>query len=159
MLLVKDVMNKSPVTIRHDATLREAAILVATNKVSDLMVLDNHDNFKGVVSVGDLIRYMLPNYDDVILSTVRTLEQAGEFFVQSGKERVEESFATLIVENPILLQPDEQLFFAAIIMADKQIHTLPIVQRAHLLGTLSRSELCLAVLQHGLDPEVTKDLK
>jgi CBS domain-containing protein len=152
MLLVKDVMNKSPVTIHHDATLREAAILVATHKVSDLMVLDNHNNFKGVVSVGDLIRYMLPNYDDVILSTVRTLEQAGELFFQSGKERVEEPFAPLIVENPILLQPDEQLFSAAIIMAVKQIHTLPVVNRAQLLGTISRGELCLALLQQGLDP-------
>ena len=156
MLLIKDVMNKSPVTIRHDATLREAATLIATNKVSDLMVLDNHDNFKGVVSVGDLIRYMLPNYDDVILSTVRTLEQAGELFFQSGKERVEEPFTPLIIDNPIMLQPDEQLFSAAIIMAVKQIHTLPIVHRAHLLGTLSRGELCLAILQHGLDPAVKK---
>ncbi len=157
MLLVKDVMNKSPVTIRHDATLREAATLIATNKVSDLMVLDSHDNFKGVISVGDLIRYMLPNYDDVILSTVHTREQAGELFFQSGKERVNEHFAPLIIDDPIMLHPDEQLFSAAIIMAVKQIHTLPIVHRSHLLGTISRGELCLAILQQGLDPEVKKD--
>jgi CBS domain-containing protein len=154
MLLVKDVMNKSPITIYHDATLREAAILFVTNKISDLMVLDNHNNFKGVVSVGDLIRYMLPNYDDVILSTVHTREQAGELFFQSGRERMNESFAPLIIDDPIMLSPDEQLFSAAIIMAVKQIHTLPIVHRAHLLGTLSRGELCLAILQQGPEPHL-----
>lgn len=151
MLLVKDVMNKTPVTIAYDATIREAVTLIVNGKVSDLMVLDNHQQFKGVISVGDLIRYILPNYDDVILSTVRTREQAGELFFQSGKERVGEPFAPLMISNAITLDPDEQLFSAAIIMAVKQIHILPVVHRTHLIGTLSRGELCQAILFNSSD--------
>lgn len=150
MLLIKDIMNKSPVAIRYNATLREAAILFATQKISDLMVLDNHDKFKGVISVGDFIRYLLPNYDDVIPDAIRTREQAGNFFLQAGKARADDSFTPLIIGNAVTLHSDEQLFSAAIIMATKQIHTLPVVQRAQLLGTVSRGELCLALLQQEL---------
>lgn len=146
MLLVKDVMNKAPVTISYGATIREAISLIVAAKVSDLMVLDNHQQFKGVISVGDLIRYILPNYDDVILSTMRTREQAGELFFQSGREKVNDSFSSLMIANAITLHADEQLFSAAIIMAVKQIHILPVVNRMSLIGTLSRGELCQALL-------------
>ncbi len=154
MLLVKDVMNKTPVTISYGATIREAISLFVSAKVSDLMVLDNHQQFKGVISVGDLIRYILPNYDDVILSTMRTREQAGELFFQSGREKIGEPFSALMISNAITLQAEEQLFSAAIIMAVKQIHILPVVNRMSLIGTLSRGELCQALL---CDKDFKKD--
>lgn len=149
MLLVRDVMNKSPVTIQQSATIREAILLIVSSKVSDLMVLDAQQQFKGVLSEGDLIRYTLPNYDDIILSSVRTREQAGELFFEAGKKNVDEPIVPLIIEFPITLHPDEQLFSAATVMVTKQIRILPVVSRTHLMGTLSRGELCQSVLLKG----------
>ncbi len=146
MLVVKDVMNKTPVTISLKGSLRDAISLMVSSRVTDLMVVDEEGHFKGVISEGDLIRYTLPNYDDIILSTVRTREQAGELFFEAGKKNVDASIIPLIIEHPIVLHPEEQLFSAATVMVSKQIHILPIVNRTRLLGTVSRGELCQAVL-------------
>ncbi len=146
MLLIKDIMNKNPVTIHYNSTLREAISLINASKVSDLMVLDDDNQFKGVVSEGDLIRYTLPSYDDIMLSSIHTREHAGDLFFESGRKNANESIIPLIIEYPIILHPNEQLFSAAIVMVSKQIRILPIVSRTHLMGTVSRSELCQAVL-------------
>ena len=61
---IRDIMTIYPVYIRIGADMRRAAEMISISEVSDLMVIDHDNTFIGVLSEGDLIRTILPGFDD-----------------------------------------------------------------------------------------------
>ena len=55
---VKDVMREHPVTIAHNASLREACKLLAEGSVHALVVCEN-SKVKGIISTSDILNYIL----------------------------------------------------------------------------------------------------
>lgn len=56
---VKSVMATQPITICGDATVKEAADLLASNKIKRALVLNDDGSLAGVVSRTDVIKAML----------------------------------------------------------------------------------------------------
>ena len=84
---VRDIMTIYPVYIRIGEDMRRAAEIISISEVSDLMVIDYDNKFIGVLSEGDLIRAILPSFDEV-LRAGGTLNDAFKFFVQKGHDLV-----------------------------------------------------------------------
>ena len=82
---IKDVMRVRTARIRQDSDIRHAAEIVALSGVSDLMVVDDEDNFIGVLSEGDILRTALPDIDE-ILDEGGTLDDAFQIFLDKGNE-------------------------------------------------------------------------
>ena len=59
---VEEVMSKNVVTIKHTASIREAAEMLAEGHFHSLPLVDNDGNLKGLVTSTDLIRYLLSQY-------------------------------------------------------------------------------------------------
>lgn len=53
---VKDIMKKKVLTIRADATVEEAALLMYTHTIGGLVVLDNNDRVCGVITETDIFK-------------------------------------------------------------------------------------------------------
>jgi CBS domain-containing protein len=138
-------MSLYPVRIEIGANLRRAAELVSASGVSDLMVVEGRARFVGVLSEGDLIRALLPNKDDV-LAAGGSLEDAFEFFVRKGREAAEREIRPLVVTNAITMDPHDDITQAAVVMTERQIRRLPVVEHGLLVGTVSRADVCRAVL-------------
>ena len=142
---IKDVMNPSFAKIDPGATLREAARQFSTTQASDLMVVDGSGAFAGVLSEGDLIRAALPRYEE-ILRDGGSMSDALEMFVDRGRELADEPILPHVIKDAITVSPDDPLLKAASTMANKQIRRLPVVGGGKLLGTVSRADICRAVL-------------
>lgn len=142
---IKDVMRVRTARIRQDSDIRHAAEIVALSGVSDLMVVDDEDTFIGVLSEGDILRTALPDIDE-ILDEGGTLEDAFQIFLDKGKQLAELPIAPLIIHEPIVLDPENHVAQAATILVDKQIRLLPVVQDSKLVGTISRADVCRAVV-------------
>ena len=142
---VKDVMTFPTVRIRHDSHLHHAAEVVALSGVSDLMVVDDDDNLVGVLSEGDILRSALPDTDE-ILDEGGSLDDAFQIFLEKGKQLADMPIAPLIIRDPIVLSPENHLAQAATILVDKQIRLLPVVEDGKLVGTVSRADVCRAVV-------------
>jgi sulfide:quinone oxidoreductase len=54
--IVDDIMTRSPVTIAEDATLARAVELMDRNKIKRLVVTDDQQHVRGIVSRGDLLK-------------------------------------------------------------------------------------------------------
>lgn len=54
--IVDDIMTRSPVTIAENATLARAVELMDRNKIKRLVVTDDHQHVRGIVSRGDLLK-------------------------------------------------------------------------------------------------------
>ncbi|MER5796536.1 CBS domain-containing protein [Streptomyces sp. NPDC001980] len=60
------VMSVPAVTIRSDATVTEAARLMAGHRVERLPVVDEHDQLIGIVTRGDLLQVFLRSDDEIV---------------------------------------------------------------------------------------------
>jgi CBS domain-containing protein len=142
---IGDVMNRTPTTIRREATFQEAATLVSRSQTSDLMVVDGAGMFVGVLSEGDLIRATLPDYDDLVRDGA-SLVGAWKVFLEKGAELARQPIEGLVITAPLTFAPGDELLKAASAMINKQIRVLPVVDGGRLVGTISRGDLSRAVL-------------
>jgi CBS domain-containing protein len=142
---IADVMSATYARIAPGASLQDAARELSSTMASDLMVVDADGAFVGVLSEGDLIRAALPRYEE-ILRDGGSLSDALEMFVDRGKALAGQPIDPHVIKDAISVSPDDPLLKAASTMATKQIRRLPVVAKGRLLGTVSRADICRAVL-------------
>ncbi len=142
---VKNFMRVRMARIRHNSNIQHAAEIVALSHISDLMVIDEEDNFCGVLSEGDILRIALPDIDE-ILEEGGSLEDAFDIFLSKGRGLSDLPIAPLIIEEPIIVAPDDHIAKAATVLLNKQIRLLPVVQAGKLVGTISRADVCRALV-------------
>lgn len=144
-MLIKEIMTIDPIYIREDADMRRAAEIISIAELSDIMVVDGDKNFVGVVSEGDLLRAVLPNFDEVI-EAGGTLADVFTFFVRKGQDLANYPISPIVIKNSITLKLDDEAAQAATIMIEKQIRCLPVLDKGKLVGTLSRADICSAII-------------
>jgi CBS domain-containing protein len=142
---VKGIMTVRAVRIRLNDTLHRAAEVIALSGVGDLMVIDDDNNFVGVLSVGDVLRAAMPNMDEII-GEGGTLDQAFRLFLRKGSDLMYKPVEPLIIRNPLTVDPEDHVAKVAVLMIEKNIHRLPVVKDGRLIGTVGRTDICLAVV-------------
>jgi CBS domain-containing protein len=142
---VRTIMTTQAVRIRHSASLRHAAEIVALSGVGDLMVVDEGGNFVGVLSEGDILRNALPDFEE-ILEEGGTLYDAFQLFMRKGRELSDKPITPLVIREPLTVHPDDHVAKAATVLINRQIRRLPVVEEGRLVGTVSRANICQAVV-------------
>lgn len=142
---VRGIMTVRAVRIRIDESLHRAAEIIALSGVGDLMVIDADNNFVGVLSVGDVLRAAMPDVEE-IMGEGGTLEQAFRLFLRKGSELMYKPIQPIVITTPLVVDPDDHVAKVAALMLEKNIHRLPVVKEGRLLGTVGRTDICLAVV-------------
>jgi CBS domain-containing protein len=146
-VLVSDVMAAFPAYIRLGSTIRRAAEMLSGSEVGHLMVLDHDGQFVGSLSEEDVVRAMLPGFGDVTAAG-GTLADAFRIFLERGRALADRVIDPLVVRDAATVRPSDELARAAVVMIDRGIRRLPVVDDGALVGTLSRADLCRAVIYH-----------
>lgn len=147
MRKIKSAMSKTLVVVKEDATFQEATAIFSASGRADLDVVNEAGEFVGVISEGDLIRYAIPNFDQLILGENPSMEEINKLFLQSGRINAKSKITPLIIYDPITLSPEDELLKAAIPMVEKQIRSLPVLSaEGKLVGRLTRADICVALL-------------
>ena len=144
---VREIMSKFPAYIHLGADIRRAAEIFSISAVGDLMVMDYDNQFVGVLSESDLIRSLLPNFDDVVRSG-GTLNDAFQFVVQKGSDIVARSIDPLVNHDAITLKAADEIAQAAVVMIEKNVRSLPVLEDGKLVGSVSRADICRAVIYY-----------
>ena len=142
---VREIMSASGSTVDIGATVKQAVKVLAESQASDLMVVAGDGRFVGVLSEGDLIRAALPRYEE-ILQGGGNLTEAFEVFVDKGSALAEKPIEPLVIKEALTFAPQDDVLKAASAMVRKQIRRLPVVEGGRLVGTISRADVCRAVL-------------
>src|SRR4030095_3464930 len=149
---VEQVMDQQVAHIRVSATFQEAAELLALTQASDLIVVDPEGRFVGVVSEGDLLRALIPDYNEVAAAG-GSMHDVSRIFTENGRDLAAQPIARLIIRHPITVAPDDELLGVASIMIEKMIRRLPVVENERFLGTVARAD----ILSGALSKEVRKN--
>ena len=120
---VKDAMNKNVKTIRPDASVREAAVIMNRYRIGSLVVVSGQGKVEGIVTERDILTDVVAeskNSDDVKIEEIMTHD-----------------------ENLKTIPPEASLEDAAELMSKHKIKKLPVVKKGMLLGIITASDLIL----------------
>ena len=146
-VLVNEVMTAFPAYIRLGATLRRAAEVICVSEVGHLMVLDHEGTFVGSLSEEALVRAVLPTFDQVGTAG-GALADAFRLFLERGRELADQVIDLLVVRDAVTVAPTDEVARAAVVMLDRGIRRLPVLDDGKLVGALSRADLVRAVIYH-----------
>ena len=139
-LTVRDVMTPNVVETRPNAPFKEIVRIMQDHGVSALPVVDADGRIAGVVSEADLLLK-----EDLGSAPEEHLFQRRGHRIEHRKAagRVAEE---LMTAPAITVASDASLHKAAALMHSERIKRLPVVDRGHLNGIVSRKDLLTAFL-------------
>ena len=121
---VREVMQQALVTIAPDVAVRAAAELMRSRQVNHLLVTDEHDQLIGVLTDRDLKHSaFLPFLARHLAWDERRLRAP----------RVRDVMTWRIVT----IEPDADLVRAGLLMFDRRIGSLPVIDQGRLVGIIT----------------------
>ncbi len=109
---VKEVMNKA-VVIDHDMSLKEAAQIMSNRNIGSLIVLKNN-KIAGIITEKD------------ILNNISALNK---------------SVSSAMNKDVVTIEKNESLDNAALLMTEKKVRRLPVIDKASLVGIITATDI------------------
>ncbi len=99
---IREILNINSVRITSGSTMATAAELAAMSNASGLFVVDDENNFIGVLSEGDMMAMVLPDISEIMASR-GGIQDSHEIFTKKGaklgREKVDDH---LVIDLPPL---------------------------------------------------------
>jgi len=148
-LRVKDIMQTDVVAAGPDTTVEELADLLAEHRISGVPVVDGENRVIGVVSEADVIMQdadlHFPHYVQ-LLESIIYLESIRKF-----EQRYRKAFGTKVADimsrEVVAISPEASVREAATLMADRGVNRLPVTERRHLVGIVTRGDIVRAIAE------------
>ena len=138
---VKDVMTKHPITIDAAAPVGTALDVMRTRHIRHLPVLDDTGTLVGIITDRDLRHAALAPALDEYLS-VRAHRRTRQLTETLENLRVKDAMTWAVVTTG----PEAPLTYAALIMFESRVGSLPVLEHGRLVGMLTEQDLLKALL-------------
>ena len=149
MLKAEDIMNREVITVNENATVRELATLLVSRNISGAPVVDADGKVIGVVTESDLIfqnkKVHLPTAV-AILDAFLFLERP-EKMEKELKKIAGSKVGDICSHDLVSVGPETDLEELATLMAEKKIHTLPVLEDGQLVGVIGKSDIIRTIAQ------------
>ncbi|MBW2575054.1 MAG: CBS domain-containing protein [Deltaproteobacteria bacterium] len=119
---INSLMITNPITITENASIQEAIELMKINSIRHLPVVAKGNRLKGFITLADLKQGLIPS----MLTDV--------------------SLSDLIVRNPIMVKPDDDVESAARLIYKHKIGGMPVVKNDKLVGIITESDILRAFI-------------
>ncbi|MBM9602775.1 CBS domain-containing protein [Desulfopila inferna] len=143
MKQAKDIMTTKVITVTPQTTVSELAQLLTENNISGAPVVDSNNTLIGVVTENDLVYQQ----KKVHIPTVINILDSVIYLESQEKMREEMQKITGVTVNEIYtknvktVNTSTLLEDIATIMAEKKIHTIPVVEGDQLVGVIGRRDI------------------
>ncbi len=149
MLKAQDIMSRDVITVNENATVRELATLLLSRNISGAPVVDADGKVIGVVTESDLI---FQNKKVHLPTAVAILDA---FFFLERPEKMEKELkkiagskvGDICSHDLVSVGPETDLEELATLMAEKKIHTLPVLADGQLVGVIGKSDIIRTIAQ------------
>lgn len=128
-MLVKGWMTTDVITVDEDTSMMKASIIMKEKKIRCLPVVNSKGELVGIVSDRDL--------KDAAPSKATTLDVYELNYLLSSIK-----IKDLMTTNLAYVRPDETVEFAAILMLENKISSLPVINnKSRLIGIVTQSDI------------------
>jgi CBS domain-containing protein len=139
-----DVMTSGVITVSEDASVQEAAKLMAEHGISAVLVVDRAHRVAGIVSEGDLLHRAETGTErrrswwlDMVASTNRLATE----YVKSHSGKVKD----VLTRDVISVTEETLVADVAILLEVNRIKRVPVLRDGKLVGIVSRANLVRAL--------------
>ena len=143
MKTARDIMTQDVVTVNKNQPISDLAIIFIENHFNGVPVLDNTGKVVGVVTQGDLIEQNKNLHIPTIIAlfdAVLFLESEKKF-EDDLKKLTGSKIEDIYHKNLITVSPDTDLNEIITLMAEKDIHTLPVLDGDKLIGIIGKRNI------------------
>jgi CBS domain-containing protein len=141
---VRELMRQALVTVRPDAPARTAADLMRSRQVRHLVVTEEGERLVGILTDRDLRH-------SAFLPMLANHLRWAERWLKAPRVR------DIMTSNVVTIEPDADLVRAGLLMFERRIGSLPVVEGGRLVGIVTDSDL-LAALGTGADDRFPAEL-
>jgi CBS domain-containing protein len=141
-LLVRDIMDSSPLALRPDQTLAEAVRLLLGSGLDAVPVVDPAGVVVGLLSHRELLKHLVPAYVHRVTTGGAQSPAGGKAPVDPAVSRVRE----VMSRNVLCVSEDQSVADVAHLLATKDVARVPVVREGVLRGVLTRSNIVRKVL-------------
>ena len=143
MQKAQDIMTKNVITATTATSVTELAQLLASHNIGGVPVLDSSDTLLGVVTESDLIdqkkKIHIPTVV-TILDSVFYLENPDKM-EKEMKKIAGSTVGDIYSKDPVTVEEDTLIDEIATLMAEKNVHTLPVMRGDTLVGVIGKKDI------------------
>jgi len=143
-MIASDVMTRTVLSVRPDATIAEAIRTMLDNRISGLPVIDEAGRLVGMLTEGDLLRRgetgterHRPRWLEILMGPGRL---AGDYVRTHGRR-----IGEVMTRDPVSVTPDTPLKEVVELMERRRIKRVPVLDGDVPVGILSRADLLRAL--------------
>lgn len=148
-MLVRDVMIKNVRTATKEDSVRSVAVVICTNKISGLPVVQGDNQLVGMISEKDILSALLPGYRNFLRDPLRAqdFESMTDAYQEILSKRVEE----IMTHRVFSVSPDDPVMLAASQMDIHRFRRIPVVENGDkLVGIVSLGDIHKAIFRREL---------
>lgn len=149
MPIAKDIMTQNLITVKKDLPIKELSKIFIEHKINGIPVVDNNGKLIGIVTEEDLI----DQNKNLHIPTVISLFDA-VIYLESDKKFTDDvrkltgtTVADIYTSKVITITPETTLNDCANLMAEKNIHSLPVLENGALVGIVGKIDLIRGLAQ------------
>ncbi len=143
MLTAKDIMTQDIISVQKETSVAELAKLLTSHNISGAPVLDDEGKVVAVVTESDLIdqskKLHIPTVI-TILDSVFYLENPDKMEAEM-KKIAASKVGEICSGSAKIVSPDTGLDEIATIMAEGNIHTIPVLDEEKLVGIIGKKDI------------------
>ena len=143
MKIAADIMTRELITVTKDVSVKELALLFTGKDISGVPVVDADEQLIGIVTQSDLIY----QNKKVHIPAVATILDAFIFLERPAKMDQEmkkiagATVAEIYTPDPVTVEEETGLDEIATIMAEKKLHTLPVLKDGKMTGIIGKRDI------------------
>jgi CBS-domain-containing membrane protein len=143
MQLAREIMAEKVISVGSDLPVEKLASILWENRIHGAPVVDDEGNLVGVVTESDLIdqkkKFHIPTVVSILDSVI---------FLDSEKKVEKEirkmtgaTVADICTKNPVTISEETPIDEIATVMAEKGVHTLPVLREGKLVGVVTKADV------------------
>lgn len=118
-------MIKEPVVIKHNESLIQLIELFESTNIKHLVIVDDNKQVIGMISRTDLYK------------KIKWLSSNTSGRTYTEKYLTGTTAKDIMTANPVVLNPEDSLAYAAELLLEKQFHSLPVVKEKEPVGIVT----------------------
>ncbi len=140
---VRDFMIYKVYTATPSTTVKELIDILESNRIGGVPVVDDKDHLVGMISDGDIVRFLSPQEEKIYLAYYMTYLEEGQKIEDVLREKMNTPIAEIMVKKNIkTLAPDDDFESALRLIAKHHFKKLPVVNGAgRVIGVVSRGDM------------------
>lgn len=139
-MLVKNALRIELKTISIQSDISHAAKMLLENGMNGIAVMDENNEFVGLLSSDDVIKSLMPDVEEIYQTNI-SYSAMNEYFIKNLGQKSSQKIKYFTAKSDFRIEADDPIVKAAAIILNNKIASLPVFNKGVLVGILYKMDI------------------